>query len=33
MDLETYREKSLQTWDAMASGWEDRRAVIAVPEA
>jgi SAM-dependent methyltransferase len=25
MDLETYREKSLQTWDEMASGWEDKR--------
>ena len=25
MDLQTYRETSLQTWDAMASGWEDRR--------
>jgi SAM-dependent methyltransferase len=25
MDLQTYREKSLQTWDAMAPGWEDRR--------
>jgi SAM-dependent methyltransferase len=25
MDLQTYRETSLQTWDEMASGWEDRR--------
>jgi SAM-dependent methyltransferase len=25
MDLQTYRETSLQTWDAMAPGWEDRR--------
>ena len=25
MDLDEYREASLQTWDAMASGWEDRR--------
>ena len=24
-DLDTYREKSLTTWDRMASGWEDRR--------
>ncbi len=25
MDLQTYRETSLQTWDEMAPGWEDRR--------
>ena len=25
MDLQTYRQTSLQTWDEMASGWEDRR--------
>ena len=25
MDLETYRETSLQTWDQMAPGWEDKR--------
>ncbi len=25
MDLQTYRETSLQTWDAMAPGWEERR--------
>ncbi len=25
MDLQEYRETSLQTWDEMASGWEDRR--------
>lgn len=25
MDLQTYRETSLQTWDRMAPGWEDRR--------
>lgn len=25
MDLQTYRETSLQTWDQMAPGWEDRR--------
>jgi SAM-dependent methyltransferase len=25
MDLQTYRENSLHTWDEMASGWEDRR--------
>ena len=25
MDLQTYRETSLETWDEMASGWEDRR--------
>ncbi len=25
MDLNTYRETSLETWDEMASGWEDRR--------
>src|SRR3954471_2022918 len=25
MDLQTYRDSSLQTWDAMAPGWEDRR--------
>ena len=25
MDLQAYRETSLQTWDEMASGWEDRR--------
>ena len=25
MDLQKYREASLQTWDAMAPGWEDRR--------
>ena len=25
MDLQTYRQTSLQTWDAMAPGWEDRR--------
>ncbi|MDX6581650.1 MAG: hypothetical protein QOI10_834 [Solirubrobacterales bacterium] len=25
MDLDTYRETSLETWDEMASGWEDRR--------
>jgi SAM-dependent methyltransferase len=25
MDLDTYRETSLQTWGRMASGWEDRR--------
>ena len=27
-DLDTYREKSLTTWDRMASGWEDRRAWV-----
>src|ERR1700757_321132 len=25
MDLQTYRETSLRTWDEMAPGWEDRR--------
>ncbi len=25
MDLQEYRETSLQTWDQMASGWEERR--------
>ena len=25
MDLQEYRETSLQTWDEMASGWEERR--------
>ena len=25
MDLQDYRETSLQTWDEMAPGWEDRR--------
>jgi SAM-dependent methyltransferase len=25
MDLQTYRENSLETWDEMAPGWEDRR--------
>ena len=25
MDLQTYRETSLQTWGEMAPGWEDRR--------
>ena len=25
MDLQEYRETSLQTWDEMAPGWEDRR--------
>jgi SAM-dependent methyltransferase len=25
MDPQTYRETSLQTWDEMAPGWEDRR--------
>ena len=25
MDLQAYRETSLQTWDEMAPGWEDRR--------
>jgi SAM-dependent methyltransferase len=25
MDLQTYREESLETWDQMAPGWEDRR--------
>jgi SAM-dependent methyltransferase len=25
MDLQTYRESSLQTWDEMAPGWEARR--------
>ena len=25
MDLQEYRQISLQTWDEMASGWEDRR--------
>jgi SAM-dependent methyltransferase len=25
MDLQTYREASLETWDQMAPGWEDRR--------
>ena len=25
MDLQTYRETSRETWDEMASGWEDRR--------
>jgi SAM-dependent methyltransferase len=25
MDLQTYRENSLQTWDRMAPGWEGRR--------
>lgn len=25
MDLQTYRETSLETWDRMAPGWEDRR--------
>jgi SAM-dependent methyltransferase len=25
MDLERYRETSLQTWDEMAPGWEERR--------
>jgi hypothetical protein len=25
MDLQTYRETSLQTWDDLAPGWEDRR--------
>jgi SAM-dependent methyltransferase len=25
MDLNTYRETSLETWDEMAPGWEDRR--------
>ncbi len=25
MDLQTYRETSLETWDEMAPGWEDRR--------
>jgi SAM-dependent methyltransferase len=25
MDLQTYRETSLQTWDRMAPGWEERR--------
>ncbi len=25
MDLDTYRETSLQTWGEMAPGWEDRR--------
>jgi SAM-dependent methyltransferase len=25
MDLDTYREQSRETWDRMASGWEDKR--------
>jgi SAM-dependent methyltransferase len=25
MDLDTYRQASRQTWDAMSSGWEERR--------
>jgi ubiquinone/menaquinone biosynthesis C-methylase UbiE len=25
MDLDKYRQTSLQTWDSMAPGWEDRR--------
>jgi ubiquinone/menaquinone biosynthesis C-methylase UbiE len=25
MDLDTYRQKSRQTWDEMSSGWEERR--------
>ena len=25
MDLQTYRQTSLETWDEMAPGWEDRR--------
>lgn len=25
VDLDTYRETSLRTWDKMASGWEERR--------
>ena len=25
IDLDTYREQSLETWGQMAQGWEDRR--------
>jgi hypothetical protein len=25
MDLQEYRETSLETWDEMAPGWEQRR--------
>jgi ubiquinone/menaquinone biosynthesis C-methylase UbiE len=25
MDLDTYRQESRETWDRLASGWEDRR--------
>jgi hypothetical protein len=30
MDLQTYRETSLQAWDDLAPGWEDRRAMDVV---